>query len=262
VSGGDDLRDELRGLVGDLRRGLAERARTGARTAPAGATPRPDAAVEAAARGADDGASVTEGGVATGRGGRATLPQVRAWLGECTRCRLHETRTSIVFGTGAADAPLLFVGEAPGAEEDRRGEPFVGAAGQLLDKMIEAMGWRRDEVYIANVLKCRPPGNRDPRPDEVEACGPFLARQIEALAPRIIVTLGKPAAHALLSTTAPISSLRGRWHDHRGIKVMPTFHPAFLLREPGRKRDAWNDLKLVIDELARLGVRPPRAPRE
>src|SRR5688500_12351181 len=130
----------------------------------------------------------------------------------------------------------MFVGEAPGAEEDRRGEPFVGAAGQLLDKMIGAMGWSRETVYVANVLKCRPPGNRDPEPDEVAACAPFLARQIAAIGPRVIVTLGRPAAHALLGTSAPISALRGRWHERLGVRVMPTFHPAFLLRQPDRKR--------------------------
>ena len=192
---------------------------------------------------------------------RVSLAVVREELGECTRCKLSPTRTNIVFGVGSPTAQLLFVGEAPGAEEDRRGEPFVGAAGQLLDRMITAMGWTRDTVYIANVLKCRPPGNRDPEPDEVAECLPFLHRQIEALAPRLIVALGRPAAQALLQTRAPISALRGRFHQFRGIQVMPTFHPAFLLRSPDRKRDAWSDLKQVIDELARLGVRSPDPPK-
>ena len=190
-------------------------------------------------------------------GGTSRLAIVRQELGECVRCKLSETRKTIVFGVGAEQTALMFVGEAPGAEEDRRGEPFVGAAGQLLDKMIAAMGWSRESVYIANVLKCRPPNNRDPQGDEVEQCFPFLVRQIEAVKPRIIVALGKPAAHALLSTTAPISALRGRFHEFRGVKVMPTFHPAFLLRDPSRKRDAWSDLKQVIDELDRLGVQAP-----
>jgi len=192
---------------------------------------------------------------------RRTLQVVREEVGECTRCKLATTRTRLVFGVGADETPLMFVGEAPGAEEDRRGEPFVGAAGQLLDRMIAAMGWTRETVYIANVLMCRPPGNRDPQPDEVSQCLPFLHRKIEVIRPRIIVALGKPATHALLSTSAPISALRGRFHEFRGIKVMPTFHPAFLLRQPDRKRDAWSDLKQVIDDLERIGVRSPNPPK-
>lgn len=189
--------------------------------------------------------------------GRITLAQVRAELGECTRCKLHATRTKLVFGVGSDQASLMFVGEAPGEQEDRQGEPFVGAAGQLLDKMIEAMGWTRDTVYIANVLKSRPPRNRDPEPDEVAACAPFLDAQIRAIGPRVIVALGRPAAQHLLQTVAPISALRGRWHDRGGVRVMPTFHPAYLLRTPDRKRDAWADLKLVMAELAQLGIEPP-----
>jgi DNA polymerase len=146
--------------------------------------------------------------------GRRTLPQVRAELGECTRCKLHSTRHSIVFGVGSADAPLMFVGEAPGEQEDRRGEPFVGPAGQLLDKMIEAIGWSRGSVYIANTTKCRPPGNRNPQPEELEQCMPFLHAQIAAIAPRIIVALGRPAANQLLGRDAPISALRGKFHDY------------------------------------------------
>jgi DNA polymerase len=196
------------------------------------------------------------------RAGRAqTLAQVRELLGDCQRCKLAECRNKIVFGVGSERAPLMFVGEAPGAEEDRRGEPFVGRAGELLDKMIAAMGWTRDSVYIANVLKCRPPGNRDPEPDEVAECEPFLDLQIEVIKPRLIVTLGKPAAHLLLKTRAPISALRGRFQDFRGIPVMPTFHPAFLLRQPQRKRDTWSDLKQVIAALDRLGISPPNPPR-
>lgn len=185
------------------------------------------------------------------------LAAIAADLGDCHRCRLAETRKNIVFGVGACPAPLMFVGEAPGADEDRRGEPFVGRAGQLLDRMIAAMGWTRDAVYIANVLKCRPPGNRDPRPDEVAECEPFLRRQIAAVAPRVIVALGRPAAHLLLSTTAPISALRGRFFDAHGTRVMPTFHPAYLLRSPERKRDAWSDLQQVMGELSRLGIAAP-----
>ncbi len=193
--------------------------------------------------------------------GRRTLTQIRSELGECTRCKLSETRKSIVYGVGAEDAPLMFVGEAPGEQEDRRGEPFVGRAGELLDKMIEAMGWKRSDVYILNVLMCRPPGNRAPQSDEVAACMPFLKAKIDAIAPRVIVALGRPAANTLLGNDAPISALRGKFHDRLGTKVMPTFHPAYLLREPDRKRDTWADLKLVITELARLGIAPPNAPR-
>ncbi len=193
--------------------------------------------------------------------GRRTLPQIRADLGECTRCGLSGTRKSIVFGVGAEDAPLMFVGEAPGEQEDRRGEPFVGRAGELLDKMIEAMGWTRQHVYITNVLMCRPPNNRNPQIDEIASCLPFLQAKIQAIAPRVIVALGRPAANTLLGNDAPISALRGKFHDRHGTKVMPTFHPAYLLREPDRKRDTWADLKLVITELARLGIEPPNAPR-
>ena len=193
--------------------------------------------------------------------GRRTLTQIRANLGECTRCKLSGTRKSIVSGVGAEDAPLMFIGEAPGEQEDRRGEPFVGRAGELLDKMIEAMGWTRQHVYITNVLMCRPPGNRNPQPDEIESCLPFLKAKIQSIAPRVIVALGRPAANTLLGNDAPISALRGKFHDRHGTKVMPTFHPAYLLREPDRKRDTWADLKLVITELARLGIAPPNAPR-
>jgi len=156
---------------------------------------------------------------------------------------------------------LMFVGEGPGEQEDKRGEPFVGPAGELLDKMIEAMGWSRRSVYINNIISCRPPGNRNPQPDEVAACKPFLEARIGSIAPRIIVALGRPASNTLLGRDAPISALRGKFHDRHGIRVMPTFHPAYLLREPDRKRDAWADLKLVMAELQRLGITPPGTPR-
>jgi uracil-DNA glycosylase family 4 len=191
---------------------------------------------------------------------RRSLAQVRADLGECTRCALSTSRHSIVFGVGAEHAPLVFVGEAPGADEDRLGEPFVGRAGELLDKMILAMGWRRQDVYIANVLKCRPPNNRTPTADEIAACRPFLDAQLRSLAPRIVVALGRPAANTLLGLDAPISTLRGRIHEARGLRIVPTFHPAYLLREPERKREAWADLKVVMAELARLGIQPPVPP--
>ncbi len=177
-----------------------------------------------------------------------TLEDIRAEMGDCQRCKLWKTRTKLVFGEGNPKAELMFVGEAPGADEDRTGRPFVGRAGQLLTKMIEAIGMKREEVYIANVIKSRPPGNRDPEKDEVEACSPFLFRQIAAIRPRLIVTLGNPATQALLSTRTGISRMRGEFQDYpriAGIKVLPTFHPAYLLRSPDKKREAWEDLKKV-----------------
>jgi DNA polymerase len=160
-------------------------------------------------------------------------------------------RQQIVFGVGNPRAQLMFVGEAPGADEDIKGEPFVGRAGQLLTKIIEAIGLQRSDVYIANVIKCRPPGNRNPDPKEVETCEPFLVRQIDVIRPKVIVALGTFAAHALLKTDAPISRLRGHVHDFRGgAKLVPTFHPAFLLRSPDRKRDVWEDMKKVRALLA------------
>ena len=189
------------------------------------------------------------------------LDDIRAELGDCRRCKLHGSRKHIVFGVGNPRADLVFVGEAPGHFEDVQGEPFVGDAGQLLNKMIAAMGWSREDVYIANILKCRPPGNRNPEPDEIEQCEPFLIKQLGAIKPRMIVALGKFAAQCLLrKPNTPISALRGRFHSYQGIQVMPTYHPAFLLRTPSQKRVVWEDLQLVIKELARLGVEPPRAP--
>ena len=226
-----------------------------AKPAASGAEPARALAAKPAASGAESArSSGGEGGLSSGN---ETLEEIRAALGNCQRCKLAATRQRIAFGVGSAKARLLFVGEAPGAEEDRRGEPFVGRAGQLLDKMIAAMGWSRSSVYIANVLKCRPPGNRDPEADEVASCEPFLARQIAAIAPSIIVTLGKPAAQLLLDTRAPIGALRGKWHEYRGIRVMPTYHPAFLLRSPERKREAWGDLQLVMAALGELGMEAP-----
>jgi uracil-DNA glycosylase family 4 len=187
--------------------------------------------------------------LAGSRGDSASaLEELRAYIGpDCTRCKLGGLgRRQVVFGIGNPRATLMFVGEAPGADEDAKGEPFVGRAGQLLTKIIEAMDLKREDVYIANVIKCRPPGNRAPEPDEVATCEPFLMRQIDAIAPRVIVALGTHAAHALLKTDAPISRLRGHVHEFRGgIKLVPTFHPAFLLRSPERKRDVWEDMKNV-----------------
>jgi uracil-DNA glycosylase len=180
------------------------------------------------------------------------LIAVRTEIGDCTRCKLHaQGRTQIVFGVGNPDADLMFVGEAPGADEDRQGIPFVGRAGQLLTKIIEAIDLKRDDVYIANVIKCRPPGNRNPEQDEVETCEPFLFQQIDIIGPKVIVALGTFAARALLRTLDPISRLRGRVYDYRGAKLVPTFHPAYLLRNPASKRETWEDMKLVRNLLSR-----------
>jgi uracil-DNA glycosylase len=173
-----------------------------------------------------------------------TLPVIRTDLGDCTRCKLHALgRRQIVFGVGSPHAALMFIGEAPGRDEDIQGVPFVGRAGQLLTKMIEAIGLRRDDVYIANVIKCRPPENRNPEPDEVATCEPFLFRQVGAINPTVIVALGTFAAQALLKTQESISRLRGRVYKYGGAQLIPTFHPAYLLRSPERKRDAWDDLR-------------------
>lgn len=177
-----------------------------------------------------------------------SLEKIRTDLGDCQRCKLWTTRTNIVFGEGNAKAELMFVGEAPGADEDASGRPFVGRAGQLLTKMIEAINFKREDVYIANILKSRPPDNRNPEADETKACIPFLFRQIAAIRPKLIVTLGNPATQGLLETKVGITKLRGEFQDYPrfpGIKVLPTFHPAYLLRSPDKKREAWEDLKKV-----------------
>jgi len=163
----------------------------------------------------------------------------------CTKCGLHATRTQTVFGVGSRTAQWMFVGEAPGADEDAKGEPFVGRAGQLLNAMLFAIGLKREEVYIANVLKCRPPGNRDPQPNEVEQCEPYLLRQIELIRPRLIVALGRHAAHSLLKTELPLARLRGQRLDYHGTPLIVTYHPAYLLRSPNDKRKAWDDLCLA-----------------
>ena len=177
--------------------------------------------------------------------GAERLALIRTELGDCTRCKLHMKRTTLVFGVGNPDADLMFVGEAPGRDEDLQGVPFVGRAGQLLTKIIESIDLRRDDVYIANVIKCRPPNNRNPAPDEVRTCEPFLFAQIDAIRPRVIVALGSFAARTLLRTEDAISRLRGRSYDYRGATLIPTFHPAYLLRSPDRKRDVWEDMKKV-----------------
>ena len=178
-----------------------------------------------------------------------TLESVRTQMGECTLCKLHKGRHTIVFGVGNPKARLMFVGEAPGEDEDLKGEPFVGKAGQLLTKMIEAMGLRRDDVYICNTVKCRPPNNRNPEPDELAACEPFLKGQLASVKPEVIVTLGKFAAQALLREETPITRLRGQFREYEGIPVMPTFHPAYLLRSPQEKAKVWDDLQSVMKKL-------------
>ncbi|MFL5351308.1 uracil-DNA glycosylase [Archangium sp.] len=179
-------------------------------------------------------------------GERPMLDDIRRELGDCRRCKLCDGRKNIVFGSGNPRAELVFVGEGPGADEDAQGVPFVGAAGQLLTKMIEAMGFRRDDVYICNVVKCRPPNNRNPEPDEVAACEPFLRAQLQALQPKAIVALGKFAAQTLLRDSTPITKMRGNWREYEGVKLMPTFHPAYLLRQPAEKKKAWEDLQQVM----------------
>ncbi len=182
-------------------------------------------------------------------------------IGDCQRCTLAPTRTHIVFGVGNPRADLVFVGEAPGADEDTQGIPFVGKAGQLLTKIIEAMGLHRDNVYIANIIKCRPPGNRNPQPDEIAACEPFLIEQLDIIGPRVICALGTFSAQTLLKTKDPISRLRGRWHAYQGIKLMPTFHPAYLLRNPGEKKAVWEDMQQVMGELGLSEPQKKPAPR-
>jgi DNA polymerase len=167
----------------------------------------------------------------------------------CTRCRLAGTRSTVVFGTGNPHADLMFIGEAPGRDEDQQGKPFVGRAGQLLTDIIKAMKLSRDDVYIANVIKCRPPENRNPEPDELDACRPFIQRQVELIDPKVIVTLGRFGLQSLTEKAYSISSVRGQWLEYRGIKVMPTYHPAYLLRNPAAKKDVWADMKKVMAEL-------------
>jgi len=184
-----------------------------------------------------------------------TLLRIRQDLGECTRCKLHKHRHTIVFGDGNAKAELVFVGEGPGADEDAQGLPFVGRAGKLLTQMIEAMGLQRKDVYICNVVKCRPPENRTPEEDEVSACSPFLLRQLDVISPKVIVCLGAVAAKTLLKTNRGISQFRGQWLDFRSSKLMATYHPAYLLRNPNAKGEVWKDLQKVM---AVLGLQPKK----
>ena len=188
----------------------------------------------------------------------ADMPRVREELGDCVRCKLHRYRTQIVFGTGSLNADLMFVGEAPGADEDAQGIPFVGRAGQLLTRIIESIGLTREQVYIANIIKCRPPENRNPEPDEIARCSPFLLRQISVVQPKIICALGKFAAQTLLNTQTPISQLRGKFFDGFGAKIIPTFHPSYLLRNVAAKREVWDDMKAIRRRLEAGTGSPPK----
>ena len=194
-----------------------------------------------------------EGSRASGAAGEGpSLDLIRAEIGDCQRCKLARTRTNIVFGSGNPHAELVFVGEAPGYDEDQQGLPFVGRAGQLLTKIIESINLKREDVYICNVLKCRPPENRNPEPDEVASCNPFLRKQLATIRPKIVCCLGTFAAQTVLQTAAPISKLRGKFFDMDGMRVIATFHPAYLLRSPEKKREVWEDMKQIRAELFRL----------
>jgi DNA polymerase len=228
--------------MSETRQQLAEHLKFFADLGVSGITPRPS---RPAPLSTDHGPRATDNGPGTTAQGSEALALIKADIGpDCSRCKLHALgRSQVVFGTGNPEADLMFVGEAPGADEDIQGIPFVGRAGQLLTKMIEAINLTRDQVYIANVIKCRPPGNRNPEPDEIEQCEPFLFQQIAAIRPKVIVALGSFAAKTLLRSNDSISRLRGRIYDFQDAKLIPTFHPSFLLRSPDRKRDAWEDLK-------------------
>jgi DNA polymerase len=217
-------------------------------------------------------AQPADAGPSSARGGRsasdfplpvmdkpAALKLIREDIGDCTRCRLHKGRTNLVFGVGNVNAELMFVGEGPGADEDAQGEPFVGRAGQLLNNMISAMGLKREDVYIANVVKCRPPGNRTPEKDECDTCSPFLMRQIDVIRPKVIVALGAVAAKNLLAVNDSMANLRGRWYDFRDSRLLVTYHPAYLLRDPRQKKEAWKDLQMVMKY---LGLEAPKKPVE
>jgi DNA polymerase len=237
-AGGPDARGELLDIVRAARRsliaqiGVADRGHRGS----AKSAPRRTEA---------DRPKISQGPAGSPDG----LAAVREGMENCQRCPLGKERRNLVFGEGNPHADLVFVGEAPGADEDEQGRPFVGRAGQLLTKIIAAMGLQRDDVYICNILKCRPPGNRNPQPDEIAACEPFLVRQLQAISPKFICALGSFAARALLKTESPITTLRGRFHDYHGIRLMPTYHPAYLLRNPDAKKLVWQDVQMIMKEL-------------
>jgi uracil-DNA glycosylase family 4 len=242
-------REELSMIVSTLRRHLQWKARAGIRVLPKGSP----AEINSTAVAASTLMGVSEGNLFSDGAGvykAKSLEELRAEIGDCRRCKLWPGRTHLVFGVGNPNAQVMFVGEGPGRDEDLQGEPFVGRAGQLLTDIItKGMGLKRADVYIANVVKCRPPENRNPEPDEVESCEPFLKKQIDLIRPKIIVALGKFAVQSLLQSKQPISRLRGIWHDYHGTKLMPTFHPAYLLRNPGDKKLVWEDIQKVIQEL-------------
>ena len=260
------MSDELKDLALELRRHLAWQEADGTRvilgdrtarpTAPAPVLARPAPAIAAKAAPAP---VVAKAPAAVVRApsppaepiARRPLDEIRRELGDCQRCKLCSGRKTIVFGSGNPRAELVFVGEGPGEEEDLKGVPFVGQAGQLLTKMIEAMKFTRDDVYICNVVKCRPPNNRNPEPDEIAACEPFLKAQLASLQPKVIVALGKFAAQTLLRDDTAITRLRGQWREYQGVALMPTFHPAYLLRKPEEKRVAWMDLQEVMKRLGK-----------
>jgi uracil-DNA glycosylase len=193
---------------------------------------------------------------------RETLEEIRAELGDCCRCELGGSRKNLVFGVGNPHARIVFVGEAPGRDEDLKGEPFVGEAGQILTRLITRMGFTREDVYICNVLKCRPPNNRDPHTDEIEKCGPYMLRQVKAIGPEVIVALGAFAAHTLLQSNVPISRLRGNFHDYHGIPLMPTYHPSFLLRNRGNTEVYWTVWEDMTQVLKKLNLPVPEVKRQ
>lgn len=227
----EDPRQELQELVVGLKAFLEFQGRLGWP-----GTPRPEKSMTPPQKGS--------------KKDRPTLKEIREEMGDCQRCKLGKNRSHLVFGEGSPQARLMFVGEAPGEEEDRQGRPFVGEAGQLLNRMLDKLGLRREDVYITNVVKSHPPRNRDPEAEEIEACLPFLVKQIESIQPLVIVTLGRIAAHNLLNTKAPITKLRGTWQKFQGIPVMPTFHPSYLLRSPKERRKTWDDMQQVMEYLA------------
>jgi uracil-DNA glycosylase family 4 len=227
----ENPRQELRELVAGLEILLKSQSRLGWL-----GTPRPEKSMSPPPPGA--------------KTDRPTLTEIREEMGDCQRCKLGKGRTNLVFGEGSPQARLMFIGEAPGADEDLQGRPFVGEAGQLLNNMLRKLGLRREDVYITNIVKSRPPRNRDPEADEVEACLPFLFKQIDAIRPLVIVTLGKIATQNLLKTKDPITKLRGNWRKFQGIRVMPTFHPSYLNRFPKERHKTWNDMQQVMEYLA------------
>ena len=245
-----DDREELRQLAAGLRHHLETKARAGIRViakTPAVKAAMPPMTPSKPIAAAEDKLFIP-GEPAVQES--PTLEALRAAIGDCRRCKLASGRTNLVFGVGNPRASVMFVGEGPGRDEDLKGEPFVGRAGQLLTDIItKGMKLKREDVYIANVVKCRPPGNRDPEPDEVEACEQFLKKQVDLVRPKVIVALGRFAVQCLLRSKQPITRLRGRWHEYEGIRLMPTFHPAYLLRNPGDKKLVWEDIQKVIEAL-------------